>query len=287
MNWQTLDELDTLTHRYQAFLVDAWGVIHDGKSLYPGAGNILERLIDSGKKVIILSNAARRIPAFKTELSRLGITAELYTDAVTSGDLTCQALKNRGHVVFESIGRRYFYLGPLRSRGLLDGLKLKEVRGLGEASFILNTGAEGNQPDASGFEVMLRGACDLGLPMICANPDKIAIRGGIPGISAGAIADAYERMGGKVIYFGKPHLPIYQYCFDLFPGIEQTAFVMIGDGLATDIKGANNAGIDSVFLASGIHHQELAGANALKLEQLFLQNQARPDYVIQGLKNLV
>ncbi len=287
MNWQTLDELDTLIHRYQAFLVDAWGVIHDGKSLYPGAGNILERLIDSGKKVIILSNAARRIPAFKTELSRLGITAELYTDAVTSGDLTCQALKNRGHVVFESIGRRYFYLGPLRSRGLLDGLKLKEVRGLGEASFILNTGAEGNQPDASEFEVMLREACDLGLPMICANPDKIAIRGGIPGISAGAIADAYERMGGKVIYFGKPYLPIYQYCFDLFPGIEQTAFVMIGDGLATDIKGANNAGIDSVFLASGIHHQELAGANALKLEQLFLQYQARPDYVIQGLKNLV
>ncbi len=287
MNWQTLDELDTLIHRYQVFLVDAWGVIHDGKSLYPGAGNILERLVDSGKKVIILSNAARRIPAFKTELSRLGVTAELYTDAVTSGDLTRQALKNSGNAAFESVGRRYFYLGPLRSHGLLDGLKLTEVRGLGEASFILNTGAKGNQPDASGFEGMLREACGLELPMICANPDKIAIRGGIPGISAGAIADAYERIGGKVIYFGKPHLPIYQYCFDLFPGIEQTAFVMIGDGLATDIKGANTAGIDSVFLASGIHHQELAGANALKLEELFLQYQARPNYVLQDLNNLV
>lgn len=286
MNWQPLNELDMLIKQYQVFLVDAWGVIHDGNSLYSGAGKMLERLIDSGKKVIVLSNAARRIPAFKTELCRLGITAELYTDAVTSGDLTCQALKNRGSATFESIGCRYFYLGPLRSHGLLDGLKLKEVRGLGEADFILNTGAEGNQPDASGFEVILSEARDLGLPMVCANPDKIAIRGGVPGISAGAIADAYERMGGKVIYFGKPHRPIYQYCFDLFPGTEQTAFVMIGDGLATDIKGANNAGIDSVFLASGIHHQELAGTNALKLEELFLQYQARPDYVLQDLNNL-
>lgn len=284
MTVRILENITTVFQSYEVFLVDAWGVLHDGKSLYPGAGEMLEQLMDAGKKVIILSNAARRIPAFKAELANLGISNTLYTDAVTSGELTWQAF-NDG--VLAELGSHYFYQGPQRSRGILDGIDQEEVSGLEEAQFIINTGAEGNQPDASAFAAMLSEARRRALPMVCANPDRVAIRGGVPGISAGAIALAYEQLGGKVIYFGKPHAPIYRYCFDLFPEIDPSAYVMLGDGLATDIKGANKAGIDSVFLTSGIHQPDLSGDQAITLSALFVKYQAWPNYVVQNLSGIL
>jgi HAD superfamily hydrolase (TIGR01459 family) len=280
MTARILENIITVFQSYEVFLVDAWGVLHDGKSLYPGAGEMLEQLTDAGKKIIILSNAARRIPAFKEELAKLDILTASYTDAVTSGDLTWQAFNDSG---LAELGTHYFYQGPQRSRGILDGLALTEVRKLREAQFIINAGVEGNQPDTSAFAALLREARKLTLPMVCANPDRVAIRGGVPGISAGAIALAYEQLGGKLIYFGKPHAPIYQYCFDLFPEVNPSAYVMLGDGLATDIKGANKAGIDSVFLTSGIHQPELSGDQAITLSALFEKYQAWPEYVVQNL----
>jgi len=284
MTARFLESITTVCQSYEVFLVDAWGVLHDGESLYPGAGEMLAQLMDAGKKVIILSNAARRIPAFKEELAKLGILTGYYTNAVTSGDLTWQAFK--GGVLAE-LGDHYFYQGPQRSRGILNGLALTEVCELEDAQFIINAGAEGNQPDASAYAAMLSKARKLNLPMVCANPDRIAIRGGVPGISAGAIALAYEQLGGKLTYFGKPHAPIYRYCFDLFPEVDPSAYVMLGDGLATDIKGANKAGIDSVFLASGIHQPELSGDHAITLNAIFEKYQAWPQYVVQNISRIL
>ena len=284
MNAQILDNLGTVVDQYKVFLVDAWGVLHDGKTLYPGAGTMLEQLMAKGKKVIVLSNAARRIPAFRDELEKVGISRNLYTDAVTSGELSWQALKNQREGALSGVGRRYFYQGPQRSRGILDGLSLQEVEQLADADFIVNTGVEGNLPNASTFSSLLKQARDLGLPMLCANPDSVAIRGGVTGISAGAIALAYEQLGGKAIYYGKPHLPVYRHCFELFAEINPCEFVMLGDSLATDIKGANNAGIDSVFLKSGIHQQEFRGTDAISQSALFKKYQAWPNYVLSSLQ---
>lgn len=283
MNLHELDGLSSIVSHYDVFLVDAWGVLHDGKSLYPGAGELLDRLIKADKKVVILSNAARRIADFKTELLKVGVSSQRYTEAITSGELCHQALVEPYDVGLEKIGNHYFYQGPERSRGILKGLDLEEVELLADAGFIINTGAEGNVPDASGFVKMLSEAQVLGLPMLCANPDRVAIRGGVMGISAGAIAYQYEQMGGKVVYFGKPHLPIYQRCFKLFPQIDRSAFVMLGDGLPTDIRGANQAGIDSVFLSSGIHQVELSGADAITLDTLFDKYRVRPTYTLSSL----
>ncbi len=283
MSTQLLENLDTVFKQYEIFLVDAWGVVHDGVAPCPGGGELLTRRMARGKNVTVLSNAARRIPAFKEELKKVGISPGLYTDAVTSGELSWRALSNLSDSALAGAGRRFYYLGPRRSRGLLDGLTLEEVSKLSEADFIVNTGAEGNQPDASAFEPLLKEALNLNLPMLCANPDRIAIRGGVLGISAGAIAYAYEQLGGKVIVFGKPHPPIYQSCFDMFPGVDSSAFVMLGDGLITDIQGANTAGIDSIFLASGIHQAELSGPEAISQEALFEKHQAWPSYVLQFL----
>lgn len=283
MSAPTLENLNAVFSQYEVFLVDAWGVLYDGKSLYPGAREMLQQLMDGGKKVIVLSNAARRSLIFKEELAKVGIERSLYSDAVTSGELSWLALHNQNDNPLARAGHRYYYQGPQRSRGLLDGLALEEVSQLPAANFIINTGAEGNQPDTSAFEPMLNEALSLDLPMLCANPDRIAIRGGVLGISAGAIAVAYEQLGGKVIYFGKPYPPIYQTCFDMYPGVDSSAFVMLGDGLVTDIKGANKAGIDAIFLASGIHQAELSGAEAITQEALFEKYQAWPDYVLQHL----
>ena len=151
MSAQLLENLDAVFRQYEVFLVDAWGVLHDGKTLYPGAGEMLKRLMAAGKKVIVLSNAARRIPAFRKELEKVGISPALYTDAVTSGELSWRALSNSGESALAGAGHRYYYQGPQRSRGLLDGLALEEVSQLPAANFIINTGAEGNQPDTSAF----------------------------------------------------------------------------------------------------------------------------------------
>jgi HAD superfamily hydrolase (TIGR01459 family) len=279
-----LDATSALISRYDVYLIDAWGVLHDGTSLYPGAVQFLQELKNAGKKTVILSNAARRIVTFKQELVGVGIGEDLYTDAITSGELTWQALSNRKTGPLVGIGHRYYYQGPERSRNILETLVLEETKRLKDADFILNTGAEGNQADGSSFEPLLRKAISFEIPMVCANPDQVAIRGGIRGISAGAIAREYEYLGGQVIYFGKPHAAIYQYCFELFSDIERSAFLMIGDGLATDIRGANKANIDSAFLRSGIHETEISLPSVLSLKSLFEKYHATPTYTLKSLE---
>lgn len=284
MSAQLITDLSEQTDQYDVFLIDAWGVLHDGYQLYPGVRETLTRLKAANRQIIIISNAARRHSEFKLELDKLGLGEDLYSDVVTSGELTWQAFQRQSDVVTK-LGRRYFYQGPQRSRELMQGLYLDEVDGLEQAEFILNTGAEGNHTDASAFETLLQDARGMGLAMVCANPDQLAIRGGVPGISAGAIAKSYERLGGEVIYFGKPHPPIYEQCFALYPDKRRTQFLMLGDGLATDIRGANNAAIDSVFLSSGIHAAELEGDTPATLEKLYAHYQAYPTFVMNSMQS--
>jgi len=276
---QVVTSLSELFDRYDVFLIDAWGVLHDGRQLYPGVRETLLQLRQADKAVLVLSNAARRHADFKRELARLGLQGDMYSAVVTSGELSWRALHDRSPAFVKS-GSRFFYLGPDRSRGVVEGLDLEEVKTLSKADFIVNTGAQGNQPDAGRFEPLLREAVERALPMLCANPDQIAVRGGVTGISAGAIARLYEKIGGGVIYFGKPHAPVYEACFRRYPEIPRSRILMLGDGLATDIKGANQAEIDSVFLSSGIHQAELEKSD---LQTLFQRYQATPTYVIPSM----
>ena len=281
MKTQQISGLADLIDRYEVFLIDAWGVLHDGRQLYPGVRKTLLQLQRADKAVIVLSNAARRHVDFKQELAKLGLGNDLYSTVVTSGELSWRALHDRLPAIAH-FGSRFFYLGPDRSRGVIGDLDREEVHALSEADFIVNTGAQGNQPDASSFEPLLQEASKLGLPMLCANPDQLAVRGGVMGISAGAIARLYQQTGGEVIYFGKPHAPIYEACFELYSDIPRERFLMLGDGLATDIKGANRAGIDSVFLSSGIHHSELE-KEPQGLQTLSQRYQVTPTYVMHSM----
>ncbi len=269
---------------YDAFLIDAWGVLHDGRSCYPGVIETLERLRRLAKPVVVLSNAARREAALRQELAAVGIAAESYHAVVSSGELTWQALAE-GRLPFATTGKGY-YLGPERSRSLCDGLEIDWVDSLDDCEFVLDTGApEGNPATADRFAPLLRAMLDRQLPMICANPDLLAVRAGRPGISAGAIARLYQRMGAsQVVYFGKPDAEIFVRAHALLGATEKNRLLMIGDGLETDIAGAAGFGIESLLITGGIHAAELAAGGGEGIDGLVDKYAVRPTRYCSALR---
>ncbi|MFT4606380.1 MAG: HAD superfamily hydrolase (TIGR01459 family) [Urechidicola sp.] len=265
MNIQILPGLKSIQHKYQAFLVDVWGVLHDGQDLYPYALDCLEQLRENQKKVVIISNAARRHDTIIEELVNLGIDRSLYHGVASSGELVWQSIQRQE---IQTVRQKGYYLGPLRSRSLLDGLVVNWVEQLEDADFILNAGAiEGNSKDTSGYDVLLNTASQLDLPMICANPDMVAVRVGELGISAGAIAERYRQLGANQIeFYGKPFALIYQLALALLDNPYHEKVLAIGDAYATDIVGAGNMGLDSYLIAAGIHHQDLNPLSLAALE---------------------
>ena len=275
--------ISAIYDQYDGFLIDSWGVLQDGVHRFPAATECLENLIEKGKKIIIVSNAARRHNEICRELEKVGITDNLYTGIMSSGEMTWLALHTQ---IVENInGICGYYLGPMRSRTLCDDLDYQWTEILEDADFILNTGApNGNPAKADHLTPLLTQMRDLNLPMICANPDQIAIRGGEFGISAGAIAKLYEELkGGPVTYFGKPGSDIFESALKLLPDMDKSKIIMIGDGLATDIAGAQNTDIDSVFITSGIHKGELTISDIDSITQCTRSYNASPTFVCETL----
>ena len=198
------------------------------------------------------------------ELQQVGIEPELYWAVLSSGELAWKSLHRNS---FQN--QRGYYLGPPRSRGLLEGLNQAWVNDIESADFILNTGApEGNPSTTIDSESLLKRAVKRDLPMICANPDLVAIRGGQAGISAGALAQRYEKLGASHIeYHGKPHTPIYQQALALLGDIPGSQVLAIGDAFQTDILGAQQAGLDSCLIAAGIHHDSLLPLSTESIQQ--------------------
>ncbi len=283
---QLISGLGNVANCYQGFLLDAWGVLHDGVRTYPGVIDTLQALQRSGKTVLILSNAARRANATMVELAHAGIEQDLYQAVVCSGELTWQALWDNDREPFLSLGRRAWYLGTERSRGLLAGLDLELVVHPQEASFILNTGVpQGYEYTLESVEPLLQSLLSLGLPMLCANPDLVAIRGGVMGISAGSIAARYEQLGAGPIYrVGKPDPRIYAEAMQKYSNIAQSEWLAIGDAFATDIRGAGNVGLDSLLVAGGIHQQQLLPLENDKVMRMATEYRCCPKYYCQYLR---
>ena len=256
--------LCALADRYGGFILDLWGVLHDGVAAYPGAVDCIQHLRDRGTRIAILSNAPRRAVEVARRSAELGILPEFYDVIHSSGEETWLHLKERPDAFHRGLGRACYHLGPERDRGVLEGLDLKETTKIAEASFLLNTGAHLAQNEVADFESVLRPAAELGLPMVCANPDLEVIRGGVREICAGMLALRYEELGGTVRYHGKPHESVYRRVLPKL-GLRSGARVLaVGDSLRTDIAGARRAGLDSLLVTGGIHAEELgiaAGAH--------------------------
>lgn len=249
--------LAALAGRYDGYVVDLWGVLHDGVRAYPDAVECVRRLKSMGKRIVVLSNAPRRAAEVAARTARLGITAEHYDHLVCSGEETWRHLKTRPDAWYARLGRRALLLVAGRDRGMLDGLDLEVAASAATADFIFCTGVEGPGDRVEDFEPVLRAGVAAGIPMVCANPDLEVVRGGVREICAGTLAARYEALGGFVRYHGKPHPSVYTTCFDLMGVADRRRILAIGDSLRTDVAGADAAGLDSLLITGGIHAEEL------------------------------
>lgn len=258
--------------RYDGFILDLWGVLHDGQHPMPGAPEALAHLRAAGKRIVILSNAPRRATAVIRRITEIGIAPGLYDALLSSGEATWHWLA-AGHAP----GRRLYPIMAARDATMLEGLALQRVEDIGAADFILNTGVESASDRVEDFEAVLAAGAARGLLMVCANPDLMVIHAGKPEICAGAVALRYEALGGKVQYFGKPHAAIYETCLDLLGIADRGRILAVGDSLRTDIAGARAAGIASLLVLGGIHQEELTGGD---LEAVVRRAGVRPDAAV-------
>jgi HAD superfamily hydrolase (TIGR01459 family) len=248
--------IGALAPRYDGFILDLWGVVHDGVAPMPGALECLRSLIEAGKRVVLLSNAPRRAGDVVERIDRIGVPAGLYHSVMSSGEEAWQHLFRRDDSFYAALGRRCVHIGSERDTGIREGLDLELVETAEEAEFILNTGPAGWDDRIEDYGPLLRRALERGLPMVCANPDLVVMHGGRLALCAGALAQWYEDRGGRVRWHGKPFRSVYETCFALLGVDDLSRILAIGDSLRTDIAGAAAAGIDSVLIVGGVHADE-------------------------------
>jgi HAD superfamily hydrolase (TIGR01459 family) len=247
--------LSALADRFDALILDLWGVIHDGVEAYPGARAALEALRTAGKRTLLLSNAPRRSDALVSQLAGMGIGRELYDFVLSSGEAVHLEMKTRTDPFYAGLGRRLHHMGPERDRNVYEGLDYTPAT-IEEADFILNTGPRDLTETVEDYVPAMRLGLARGLPMVCANPDHVVIRQGVRVVCAGALAARYAEMGGQVSMRGKPDPAIYGQVSTIL-GAPKDRIVAVGDALHTDIRGANGAGMAAIFVTQGIHAEEL------------------------------
>ncbi|HWL04950.1 MAG TPA: TIGR01459 family HAD-type hydrolase [Xanthobacteraceae bacterium] len=252
------DHFATLAPRYDLLLCDIWGVVHNGVTAFAPACEALVRFRDQGDRAVVLvTNAPRPHDSVKRQLDQLGVPEAAYDAIVTSGDITRDAIAARP-------GQAVFHLGPERDRPVFKGFDIRYAPA-GQADYVVCTGLFDDTTETpDDYRETLETMRARGLTMVCANPDKVVARGDDLVYCAGALADLYREMGGEVRDAGKPHRPIYDAAFAKAAAQSgrQTPperILAIGDSVRTDLSGAHALGLDCLFIASGIHAEEIAG----------------------------
>ncbi len=279
-----INGLSAVADRYDVLLSDVWGVIHNGRESFREACAALARWRAERGPVILISNAPRPSSAVHSQLDQLGVPREAWSAFVSSGDATRILLSARAPGPAWAIG-------PDKDAPLYEGLDLA-FSGPDGAAFISCTGPYDDDVEGpDDYEARFKVALERRLPMICANPDIVVQKGDRLIYCGGALAQRYEEMGGEVIMAGKPHAPIYDLCLaeaQLILGrpLDRARVLCIGDGVATDARGANRQGLDLLFVASGIHGAETIGQNGLDpaaVEALLAREGAHAAYAMADL----
>jgi HAD superfamily hydrolase (TIGR01459 family) len=262
---------DTLDPKYQLILCDVWGVVHDGVTLYPGAKARLKQWRAEGRCVALITNAPRTAEAVEQQLARIGLPRDAYDFVATGGEAGIEALV--------ALGRPVGFVGTAADREILVGRGVR-IAADDEFTDLACTGMTEARPNPSDYLPELERWTRRGVNMHCLNPDRLVVRGGVTEACAGAIADLYEGLGGRVTWYGKPHEAIYDHVLHHAGNPSKDAVLAVGDGLQTDILGAARMGFDAVFVTGGIHAgepfpEDFAARNAL--------GDWRPVAVVDGL----
>ena len=254
-----VDHLGELVRDVDIVLSDIWGVIHDGLVSFPDACNALQTFRARGGTVVMITNAPRPADSVQRQLRKLHVADDTYDAIVSSGDLT-------RHFVTGHRGERVYKIGPERDTSLFRDLEISFAP-LESADYIVCTGPfddETETPDD--YHDMMQQALARKLTLICANPDIVVERGDRLVYCAGAIAELYRSLGGEVIFYGKPHRPIYDRALGIAHELRRATtgrVLAIGDSVRTDLAGANAMGLDCLFLTRGIHADEFKGLDRL------------------------
>jgi HAD superfamily hydrolase (TIGR01459 family) len=275
--------LSQLADRYDAILCDVWGVLIDGKVHFPKAAHALRQFRARGGTIILVTNASRPSEEVRRQLLGLGLPADCFDDIFSAGELTLREIVARK-------GQSCFHLGPKRDVGLFEeaGRRLGSplhMTGIDAADFVVCTGlVDERRETPHDYDARLAAMRARDLVMLCANPDIVVGVGDEILWCAGALAERYAAIGGKVVMAGKPHLPIYsaalQRVEELRGGVSKDRILSIGDGAETDLAGAGRAGLDAWFIVDGIHRDELRADDGSliepALETLFQRAKTKP-----------
>ncbi|TCM82603.1 TIGR01459 family HAD-type hydrolase [Rhodovulum steppense] len=287
---QIIDRLDEVSARYRALFVDLWGCVHNGREPFPEAVAALQHYKAGGGVVVLLTNAPRHRKAVEGQLDRIGVPTDCWDTIATSGDAARMAMF-RG-----AVGQRVFFMGTDEDESFFDPIRIVqnpvaiERVPLDQAEGIVCTGPFDAHADPADLRPQLLYAKNKGLKLLCANPDIVVDRGETREWCGGAVAQLYTEMGGESLYFGKPHPPIYDLARQRLAQIAEVPdyqILCIGDGIATDIRGALGEDLDSLFITGGLAAQETNTArdpDPAALNAFLSREMASPTYAMGFLR---
>jgi HAD superfamily hydrolase (TIGR01459 family) len=245
---KNLDEqgLSSIAQNYTLFYIDLWGVIHNGLTLHKEAIRVLNELDNSNKEYVLLTNAPRPNNTVKAFLKKMGLDEKIRDHVFTSGEAALNYLKDN------FFSQKFYHIGPSRDFDLFIDFKTMRSKDLNKSDYFLCTGLfDKHNEDLNYYKELLEKKVDK--KMICTNPDLIVDRGNKRELCAGSVAMIFEKMGGEVIYFGKPYPEVYNQSINN----KNKKILCIGDNLNTDIKGANLLNYDSLLISNGVHKKEI------------------------------
>ena len=272
-----IDSLLEVAGRYDAVVLDQWGVLHDGTRPYPGAVAAVEALAGAGHRLAVLSNSGKRSEVNRARIAGMGFPADLFETVMTSGEALWRDMAG-GRV----LSRAPFVVadGPANAAAWAEGLPLTLAASPDEADAVVVMGLDDAR--ANDARTAIRAGVDRGLPVICSNPDLGSPRaGGRIAVSPGALAREAERAGAHVVWYGKPHRPVFDACAR---ALDAACLLMVGDSPAHDVAGARGAGWDAALVAGGLHADRLLGATLEAARRLGDEHGApAADYLIDTL----
>lgn len=293
-----------LWERYDAFILDLWGTVHDGHVPFPGCLAFLRAARAAGKRVVFLSNSPRVPLAAQTRLLSMGLDPSCFTGVVTAGGEAVRMVQAREGAFHAALGPKVYYYGPppgeecptLSELTTGPSATCTRARTLSDADFILMTDMVEDGDTVEGVAPFFARALALGLPIVAGNADNACMFGGVRCVCSGAVARWYALQGGRVHVHGKPSASVFDLARALVPDVPKARLCMVGDGLETDIKGANAYGIDSLLVLTGIHGRDFpdvtadtdaadvqAGRWEEELDRLVKEHGAEPTYWAHGL----
>ena len=262
--------LRSIADNYDLFYIDLWGVIHNGIKLHENAITALKELLKMNKRFVLLTNAPRPNFTVKKFLEKMGMDEKIRDHVFTSGEAALRYLKK-----FNS-SDKFFHIGPPRDFDLFDDFKNNQSKLVNDSQYLLCTGLfDDHDNDLNYYKELLKK--HINKKMICTNPDLIVDRGNVRELCAGSVAMVFEKMGGEVVYFGKPYPEVYN---DSIDNLKKKT-LSIGDNLNTDIKGANLLNYDSLLISNGVHKQEIKDKGIKKASK---QYEVAVNYLQSDLK---